>query len=50
MSLTSGVQLAARVPEEGNSGVVEVVATARDGGGVEQDVLVSLAGSRVRIC
>ena len=48
--LTPGVQHAARVPEEGGGGVVEVVAPARDGGGVEQDVLVSLAESRVRIC
>ena len=47
--LTPGVQHAARVPEEGSGGVVEVVAPARDRGGVEQDVLVSLAESRVRL-
>jgi hypothetical protein len=49
-SLTPRVQHAARVPEEGSGGVVEVVAPARDRGGVEEDVLVSLARSRVRIC
>ena len=49
MSLTPGVEHAARVPEERGGGVVEVVAAARDGGGVEQDVLVGLADSRVSI-
>ena len=40
---TSGVQHAASVPEEGTGGVVEVVAPARDGGGVVEDVAVVVA-------
>lgn len=46
VKLTSGVQHAAGVPEEGTSRIVEVVAPARDGGSVVQDVAVALAVSR----